>query len=475
LEVSQIPEAPPDNVSKTSSVAYGTFSAARSGDEEDDDENTDNTTSDFLNDIKIRKLSRQEIEGAARRLFGKLLVYGEIALLFLEIHFYKIMLISVFFLAVRDVELLHFSFVILGVAGLRAKTESQYMVTRIGSLISAILLITTMIYQVKYIEHENYEANCTGSDSTKEVTNDAAWIGFKKQTDKMTLVALIRPYLLYIVLVSVHSFIILYQTIRRIKQNKPPRTPTIVFRNVRRADADKDIPHLLKYLTNYGFYKFGVEMCLVGYLIVIGRRMDIVACFYAIWLCFLYKLERDAARKIWNYATYFLIVSIPIQYLSLIGLPPGLCITYPWLNIEVLKDFVPFAFIPDSSFAFKMRSRLLFLDFILFLLMCRQIIVFRIEARYENSVSNYPGGSNKSVLKDIDQLGMVPFENPTHDFIDKIRNYLDILKRFLFVIFFWATLAIVFLTGTSRVNLLSLGYIIGSFIFLWQGTDFYVS
>lgn len=473
LEFSEIPEGPPDNVSKTSSVAYGTFAVTKSDDDDDDENDQTEENLDILNEIKIRKLSRQEIEGAAKRIFSKLLIYLEITILFLEIHFYKIMLIAVFLLAVRGVELLHFSFIILGVAGLRAKTESQYLITRVGSLISSILLISTMIYQVDYIVHNNYESNCTNaSDPTKEVTNNAVWIGFKKETPEIKLADLIRPYLMYIIVVSIHSFLILYQTIRRIKQNKSPRTPTVVFKNIRRSDADRDIPHLIKYLINYGFYKFGIEICLIGYLIVIGSRMDIVACFYAIWLCFLYKLDRKDARNVWSYATYFLIVSIPIQYLSLIGLPPGLCINYPWKDIPFLKDFNIFAFLPDSSLEFKDRAKLLLLDFILLLMMCRQLIVFRIEARYDNSVINYPGGSNKSVLQDIDQLGVVPFDNPTHDFIDKIRNYLDILKRFIFIIFFWATLAIVFLTGTSRVNLLSLGYIIGSFIFLWQGTDF---
>lgn len=476
LEISEIPEPPTDDMSKTSSVAYGTFAAAaggRSDNEDDEDRDLTEESEDFLNDIKIRKLSRQEIQGAAKRLFHKLQHFGEILLLFLEIHFYKIMLLSVFVLAINGVELLHFAFIILGVAGLGAKTETQFLVTRIASLVASILLITTMIYQVDYIEEKNYADTCNGTlSNVTDVTNNAIWVGFKKASKDVKLGKLIGSYLVYIIVVSIHSFIILYQTIRRIKQNKPARTPTVVFKKIRRSDADRDIPHLIKYLINYGFYKFGIEICLIGYLMVIGYRMDIVACFYAFWLFFLYKLERNQARKIWSYATYFLIFSIPIQYLSLIGLPPGLCIEYPWKNVEMLKFFNYFAFLPETTILFKSKAKLLLLDFILLLLMCRQIIVFRIEARYENSVVNYPGGSNQSVLKDIDQLGVVPFDNPTHDFIDKIRNYLDILKRFLFILFFWATLAIVFLTGASRVNLLSLGYIIGSFIFLWQGTDF---
>lgn len=471
LEVSAIPDGPTDDISKASSIAYGTFVMNKSDEETEDTEEN----SDFLNQIKIRKLSKQEIRGFAKRLLEKLLAWAEILLLFVEIHAYKIMLVSAFLLAVKDVELLHFSFVILGVAGLKAKTDAQFMVTRVASLVSSILLITTMMYQVDYIDQNRYESNCTNtSDPITEVTNNAVWIGFKKANKEKKLNDLIQPYLMYIVLVSAHSFIILWQTIKRIKMNKIPRTPTVVFRNIKRSDADKDIPHLLKYVVNYGFYKFGVEICLIGYVSVVGYRMDIVACVYAVWLFFLYKLPREQARKVWSYATVTILVSIPIQYLSLIGLPPGLCWDYPWQDVKFLKDFNIFAFLPEATVEFKGKSRLLLLDFGLLLLMCRQLIVFRIEARYENSVVSYPGGSNKSVLNDIDQLGTVPFINPTHDFIDKIRNYLDILKRCVFVLFFWAALAIVFLTGTSRVNILSIGYIIGSFIFLWQGTDFYL-
>lgn len=67
---------------------------------------------------------------------------------------------------------------------------------------------------------------------------------------------------MYIVIVSIHAVIILRQTIKRIKMGKSPRTPSVVFSKIKRADADKDIPHLLKYLINYGFYRFGIEVCL---------------------------------------------------------------------------------------------------------------------------------------------------------------------------------------------------------------------
>jgi hypothetical protein len=52
--------------------------------------------------------------------------------------------------------------------------------------------------------------------------------------------------------------------------------------------------------------------------------------------------------------------------------------------------------------------------------------------------------------------------------------YLNLLKKCLFLSFYWITLAIIFLTGTNRVNLFALGYLVGSFIFLWEGNEFYL-
>lgn len=106
LEVSAIPEGPVDDISKASSVAYGTFVVNKSDDETEDTEEN----SDFLHEIKIRKLSKQEIRGAVKRLFLKFLSWAEIVLLFFEIHAYKIMLFSTFLLAVNGVELRKFHF-----------------------------------------------------------------------------------------------------------------------------------------------------------------------------------------------------------------------------------------------------------------------------------------------------------------------------------------------------------------------------
>lgn len=99
----------------------------------------------------------------ANKLITKIVEIAEIVLLFFEIHFIKMLLLAAFVLGVDEVKFIHLGYVFLAVLALRAKTEVQVLITRIASMISAILLISTMIYQVDYIDHANYEANCTVS------------------------------------------------------------------------------------------------------------------------------------------------------------------------------------------------------------------------------------------------------------------------------------------------------------------------
>jgi len=85
------------------------------------------------------------------------------------------------------------------------------------------------------------------------------------------------------------------------------------------------------------------------------------------------------------------------------------------------------------------------------------------------------GGSNRSIvllLLSEQEGGRV--DNPTQDFVHYTQSYLDYVKRFLFHFSYWVTLAILFLTGTSRTNLFSMGYLFSCFVFLWFGHKFLV-
>ncbi|XP_055550145.1 piezo-type mechanosensitive ion channel component isoform X2 [Wyeomyia smithii] len=497
LEISEIPviqESDIPVISETSS-AYGTFSKRKKlsstneappieKDPEPKEEDTGkpskkndegDNTSEILDDLRFRKLSKQEIKGFAQKLINRISELAEIVWLFFEIHLLKIVLIIAFSLGVETVSLLHLLYIFMTVFAVKSHTTSLVLITRIMSLISSILLITTMMYQVDYINENNYISECPSIDvnTTHVELNNAKWFGFQKTGAVRSLATLLRPYLIYIIVVTIHAVIVLRQTIRRIRLGQSPRTPHLMFPRVSRADADKDIPRMIKYLFNYGFYKFGVEITLVSLIVVIALRMDVFSCFYACWVCIMFHMTRESVRKVWQIITWFTVTLIPVQYVIFIGLPPALCVDYPW-HIPFLDHFRIWAMLPENTEEFRAQASKMVADFLLLMFLCRQTLVFRIESRYSSCPDDFGGGSNQSVLKDIDQLGTVPFVNPTPDFIAKIRNWLDIVKRGVFLVFFWFTLAIVFLTGSSRVTLFSIGYLIGSFTFLWQGTDFYL-
>lgn len=454
LDASALPECPDEEVIE----------------EDFDDENKDSEEMEAINETK--EPWTKKISAVATKFYKMMLHFAEIVVLYVEIHACKILFVSFFYLATKNTELLHLIFVILGVVGLGVKTNTQLKVTRIASLITVILVVSKMVYHLDDIDSSKFEANCGNkSDSTIQVTSNAVWMGFTKTDNAGIFIDIVRSYLIYIVLVTIHSFIILKQKIKRIKKNLPQETPSLVFENVHRFEADKDIAHLFKYLMNYGFYKFGIEISLICLVLVIGYRMDLIACFYSTWLLVLFKFKRE---KVWIYATYTIAASIIIQYVLLIGLPPSFCRSYPWQQIEFLNSFTTFAFLPENTVEFKNKSKLLFLDFILLLFMSLQIKVFKIEARHKNLEVQYPGGTNESIINDIEILGNASFVAESNDFTGKTRNFLDILKRLVFSWFFWITLAVTFWTGTSNGNIFSIGYIIGSFFFLWQGIDFYL-
>uniref|UniRef100_A0A182SNB2 Piezo TM25-28 domain-containing protein n=1 Tax=Anopheles maculatus TaxID=74869 RepID=A0A182SNB2_9DIPT len=392
----------------------------------------------------------------------------------------KIVLIVAFSLSVNSVNLLHIVYVVLSVFTVKTHTTGKdslmyiqlIRITRIMSLFSAIMLLATMVYQVKYIKEEWFVSECPNIDAntTRMDMNNIKWAGMRKTGSGETLSDLLRPYLVYILIVTVHTVTILRQTIHRMRLGQSPKTPSLMFPHIVRADADKDIPRMIQYLFNYGYYKFGVEISLVALIVVIGNRMDVLSIFYAIWLAAMFHMTRASLQRLWKPLTWFIVVVIPMQYLLFIGLPPFACVNYPWF-IAPLDHFRIWAMLPENTYEFRSFANKMVSDFVLLMFLCRQTVVFRLET---NPPRGFGGGSNQSVLEDFKKLDEGVLQNPTPDFITKVRNWLDMAKRTLFLVSFWFTLAVVFLTGSSRVNLFSIGYLIGAFFFLWQGTDFYL-
>ncbi|XP_034129678.1 piezo-type mechanosensitive ion channel component isoform X9 [Drosophila guanche] len=424
-------------------------------------------TTDFETSVRdLVRISFRKIKNKSEYIFKN---FKDVFWRFLELHIMKAVYIAAFVCSVSEVCVLHIAFVGFCVLGATSRKSIQVIISRVISFIVTIIVLSKMIYQIEYLSHTQYNVFC----SDNRTANNAEWVGLTK-ADKLEggLMSLLRTYIIYMVIVTMHAVITLRQLQMRVKIGAVNATPTkLLFPNIIRADAEKDLVGLIKYLLNYAFYKFGIEISLIALVSTITYRQDIVAVAYALWLVVLLLLKRSQCAKIWGVFQAFFAISIAMQYIVLVGLPPSSCLVYPWDEGAFGESIQRWTMLP-GALHFNHVPKLIF-DFIVLIILNRQKSIFCIEQRYASN-DDYPGGSNRSVIADIAQLGRTPFDNPTHDFCSYIRNYSDILKNGVLCGFYWFTLAVVFLAGTNIADLLALGYLIGAFIFLWQGSDFYL-
>ncbi|KAH8250676.1 hypothetical protein KR038_002132 [Drosophila bunnanda] len=424
-------------------------------------------TTDFETSVRdLVRISFRKIKNKSEYIFKN---FKDVFWRFLELHIMKAVYLAAFICSVSEVCVLHIIFVGFCVLGATSRKAIQVVISRLISFIVTIIVLSKMIYQIEYLDHTQYNVTC----SDNRTANNAEWLGLSK-ANKLEggLMGLLRTYIIYMVIVTMHAVITLRQLQMRVKIGALNAPPTkLLFPNIVRADAEKDLVGLIKYLLNFGFYKFGIEISLIALVSTITYRQDIVAVAYVFWLVILLLLRRSQCAKIWGVFQAFFAISILTQYIVLVGLPPSSCLVYPWDKGLFGEGIQRWTMLP-GALHFNHVPKLIF-DFIVLIILNRQKSIFCIEQRYASN-DDYPGGSNRSVIKDIAQLGRVPFDNPTHDFCSYIRNYSDILKNGVLCGFYWFTLAVVFLAGTNIADLLALGYLIGAFIFLWQGSDFYL-
>ncbi|KAK0083674.1 hypothetical protein PV325_008424 [Microctonus aethiopoides] len=423
---------------------------------------------------QLKQMSKLERAEFYRRTFEELKNFYSNIWLFFEIHIQKIIFTSMMILCLNDVCAINLIFVIAIVVIINFKKSIQIIAINSMAVVIAILLVIKMLYQIQYIEHSSADVNCTidasnDSSKTNYVTyNMAEWIGMRKAATGM-LPDLLKGYIGIVTVTTVRAIIIVRQCFHRSSKGEPLDTPQVMFPKIKRADADKGISECLKFFFNYGFYKFGLECCLITIIALIGTRMDFYSVVYGIWLLILFAQSRRVTAIIWPFFHIFIIIIIPIQYAFAVAPPPWFCINYPWDHSEILKRLQAWMYLPDPGFPPNARN--LMCDFLLLFMVTRQSLVFKIEARNIANGTEFVAGHNSSIFHESDKPNFV---NPVKDYVSHIHCWLDIVKRGTMMSFLWITLSIMFLAGTKRTNLFSLGYLIGAFIFLWQGGDFYL-
>uniref|UniRef100_A0A3B5M9M3 Piezo TM25-28 domain-containing protein n=1 Tax=Xiphophorus couchianus TaxID=32473 RepID=A0A3B5M9M3_9TELE len=299
-------------------------------------------------------------------------------------------------------------------------------------------------------------------NSTSDLGN---WVGLRK--DNEDLLRYLRNNLLMLALLAFEVTIYRHQQYFRLRNKLSPPAARIIFHDVTRQHLDIGIVSFVKYFVNYFFYKFGLETCLLLVVNVIGQRMDFYAMLHAFALiAVMHRRRRKAIAEIWSKYCFFLAGMLTVQYFVCIGIPPAACKDYPWRfpNSTTGSNVIKWLYVPD--FQMKPNPYFLVYDFMLLLCASLQRQVFEDENK---AAVRIMAGDNVEICRDLDAASF-SVHNPVPDFIH-CRSYLDMLKVIMFSYLFWFVLTIIFITGTTRISVFCMGYLVACFYFLLFGGD----
>uniref|UniRef100_A0A3B3ZPQ0 Uncharacterized protein n=1 Tax=Periophthalmus magnuspinnatus TaxID=409849 RepID=A0A3B3ZPQ0_9GOBI len=414
-------------------------------------------------------------------LFLKFLEYFHKLQLFvwwlLEIHIIKIVACYIVLVSVREVSLLNYVFL---ASWAFALPYSQYrpLASSVCTVWTCIIIICKMLYQLKSINPPSYSSNCSMpagytaeqeqelADSLlyRDLVDPANWVGLNKADDVLSY---LRNNLLMLAVLAFEVTIYRHQQYYRLRNKLSPPAANIIFHDITRQHLDIGIVHFIKYFINYFFYKFGLETCLLLGVNVIGQRMDFYSMLHAFALiAVMYRRRRKAIAEIWPKYCCFLACMLTFQYFVCIGIPPAACKDYPWRfpNSTTDSKVVKWLYVPD--FRTKPNPSFLIYDYMLLLCASFQKHVFDDENK---AAVRIMAGDNVEICRDLDAASF-SVHNPVPDFIH-CRSYLDMLKVIMFSYLFWFVLTIIFITGTTRISVFCMGYLVACFYFLLFGGE----
>uniref|UniRef100_A0A8C1JDR9 Piezo-type mechanosensitive ion channel component 2a, tandem duplicate 2 n=1 Tax=Cyprinus carpio TaxID=7962 RepID=A0A8C1JDR9_CYPCA len=395
----------------------------------------------------------------------------------LELHIIKIVSSYIIWVSVREVSLFNYVFLVSWAFALPF-SQFRPLASSVCTVWTCVIVVCKMLYQLTSINPSSYSRSCSmpenytdaqRSDMARSLlysgpVDPANWIGLKKFSP---LLENLRNNLLMLALLAFEVTIYRHQDFYRMKNNLTPPVTRTIFHNITRQHLDDGIVNCAKYFINYFFYKFGLETCFLLAVNVIGQRMDFYAMLHAFGLiAVMYQRRRKAIGRVWSKYCCFLACMLAFQYLMCIGIPPAACTDYPWRRPSSSMDsnVIKWLYFPD--FHTKPNSLFLLYDFMLLLCASIQGRVFE-----EESVTAVQllAGDNVEICRDLDAASFSQ-HNPVPDFIH-CRSYLDMLKVIMFSYMFWFVLTIIFITGTTRISIFCMGYLLACFYFLIFGGE----
>ncbi|BFZ13182.1 hypothetical protein BsWGS_16220 [Bradybaena similaris] len=390
-----------------------------------------------------------------------------------EIHFFKLVTLIIIIVSVNEVSALTAIYVLL-VAILLPLPKAGLLLSHVTLVWTTVIILAKMIFQLSLVETHYWITSCEDkniSTSGSNETDNAIWFGLQKIWSP-SVNSNISYYVRFYVLVLA---VIVFESIIRYHQRQYFRNPVIhkpdrgiLFANITRVDADKGIVSCIKFFANYLFYKFGLECCYIMTAVTVCVRVDAVALIYIVLVAVIMMMSRRSVAHLWPIYKLVLAILLAVQFVVVLGFPPGVCIPYPWANNNNLTpNLKQWLYLPD--YIKPPHSLVLIADFLQLLFVSLQAFVFSIEGNHDR-MESYGGGDNSDILADVEQNKAIPCKDFT---LEQTRG-IDMLKHLIFEHMFWLTMAIVFITGATRINIFSLFYVIAVFCFMWFGKEFFL-
>ncbi|XP_069724466.1 piezo-type mechanosensitive ion channel component 1 [Phaenicophaeus curvirostris] len=407
--------------------------------------------------------------------FSDMLTRGQVFVRrLLELHILKLVALYIVWVALQEVSVMNFLLVLLWAFAV-PYCRFRHMASCLSTVWTCIIIVCKMLYQLKIVDPSEYSSNCTqphfnGTNlSPEELSNStlyrgavdpANWFGIRKGYPNL---GYIQNHLLVLLLLVFEAVVYRRQQYYR-KQHQlvAPVTETI-FEDVSREHLDDGLGSCVKYFFNYFYYKFGLEICFLMTVNVIGQRMNFMVILHGCWLIVILTRRRRAAiARLWPKYCLFLVIFLLYQYLLCVGMPPALCVDYPWRwsrALPINSALIKWLYLPDFFVAPKSTN--LINDFVLLLCAAQQWRVFEAERTEEWLRAAGDNADHFNLERDP--------HNPTPNFIH-CRSYLDMAKVVVFRYLFWFVLVVVFITGATRISLFGLGYLLACFYLLLFGT-----
>uniref|UniRef100_G3S471 Piezo type mechanosensitive ion channel component 1 (Er blood group) n=1 Tax=Gorilla gorilla gorilla TaxID=9595 RepID=G3S471_GORGO len=382
----------------------------------------------------------------------------------LELHVFKLVALYTVWVALKEVSVMNLLLVVLWAFAL-PYPRFRPMASCLSTVWTCVIIVCKMLYQLKVVNPQEYSSNCTepSPNSTNLLPTEisqsllyqgpvdpANWFGVRKGFPNL---GYIQNHLQVLLLLVFEAIVYRRQEHYRRQHQLAPLPAQAVFSSGTRQQLDQDLLGCLKYFINFFFYKFGLEVrqghCLpLGQGLAVGREG---------------RLHRaQAIARLWPNYCLFLALFLLYQYLLCLGMPPALCIDYPWRwsrAVPMNSALIKWLYLPD--FFRAPNSTNLISDFLLLLCASQQWQVFSAERTEE---------WQRMAGVNTDRLEPLRGEpNPVPNFIH-CRSYLDMLKVAVFRYLFWLVLVVVFITGATRISIFGLGYLLACFYLLLFGT-----